>query len=276
MAHMQMSFYSNELKREIKCQVIMPVDKVSKNGQRLWDGHKLKCLYLLHGVNGAEEDWMLGTRILAWAQERNLAVVMPAGENRFYVDKKSPDAKFGRFIGAELPEMIRSLFPVSDKREDTFIGGLSMGGYGALINGLKYTENFGAIVGLSNGLMLERIEEASYGAESYIDDRAYYEEVFGELDEIKGSDRDYYALVLKNKEQGKMFPDIFIACGSEDFLIQENRKFVQFLKEQEVPVHYEEGPGEHNWEFWDTYIKKALDWLPLEKAESGVNSGNVK
>lgn len=89
----------------------------------------------------------------------NLAVVMPAGENAFYVDQPSIGAMHGQFIGEELVEITRKMFPLSRKREDTFIGGLSMGGFGALRNGLKYHDTFGAVICLSGALHVLEIRK---------------------------------------------------------------------------------------------------------------------
>ena len=67
-----------------------------------------------------------------------------------------------------------------------------------------------------------------------------------------------------------------MACGTEDFLINENRDYHNFLLNNGVDVTYEEGPGTHDWTFWDSYMEKALNWLPLEEESLGIFSGNVK
>lgn len=145
MAFIQVSFMSKTLMRTVPLQVILPVDKFTF-GQPEREEKPFKTLYLLHGIFGNETDWVHGTRIQRWAEEKNLAVVMPAGENAFYVDQPSIGAMHGQFIGEELVEITRKMFPLSRKREDTFIGGLSMGGFGALRNGLKYHDTFGAVI----------------------------------------------------------------------------------------------------------------------------------
>ena len=66
-----------------------------------------------------------------------------------------------------------------------------------------------------------------------------------------------------------------MACGKDDFLLPKNQEFVSFLRENNVPVHYVEAPGNHEWDFWDTHIKEALEWLPLEEANAGISSGNI-
>ncbi|MHC1681451.1 MAG: hypothetical protein AB6733_00600 [Clostridiaceae bacterium] len=72
------------------------------------------------------------------------------------------------------------------------------------------------------------------------------------------------------------FPKIYMACGTEDSLIDSNRDLRNFLVKSGVNLTYEEAPGKHDWEFWDAYIKKVIDWLPLEAVSRGINSGNVK
>ncbi|MDO4357037.1 MAG: alpha/beta hydrolase-fold protein [Clostridia bacterium] len=277
MAILQANFMSKCLMRTVTVNVILPVDKLTKPGEPVREKKPFKTLYLLHGIFGDYTDWITGTRVARWAQENNLAVVMPSGENHFYVDDPKAGHYYGKFIGEELVQMTRDMFPLSAKREDTYIGGLSMGGYGALVNGLKYSETFGAVVALSSGLILDRMATASDAPDaSYSSRKGYLESVFGDLTKVKGSDMDYEALVLKLKKEKKQFPKLYIACGTEDFLIEQNRAYVKFLKAQGVEHTYMEGPGVHDWNFWDAYIYKAMEWLPLEGKTSGINSGNVQ
>lgn len=88
----------------------------------LLNKNNYKTLYLLHGIIGDNTDWLYGTRIQRFANELDLCVVMPAGENSFYVDKPWTAQMYGQFIGEELVEFTRKTFLLSDKREDTFIG----------------------------------------------------------------------------------------------------------------------------------------------------------
>ena len=95
MAFIQVSFMSKTLMRTVPLQVILPVDKFTF-GQPEREEKPFKTLYLLHGIFGNETDWVHGTRIQRWAEEKNLAVVMPAGENAFYVDQPSIGAMHGQ------------------------------------------------------------------------------------------------------------------------------------------------------------------------------------
>ena len=107
MAVMQVDFVSQCLMRTVTIKVILPLDKIAKmNGEKAYVPEKFKTLYLLHGMLGNHTDWIDGTRIQRWAQEKNLAVVMPAGENRFYVDNPREGAYFGEYIGRELVENV--------------------------------------------------------------------------------------------------------------------------------------------------------------------------
>ena len=269
MALIQVNYVSAALQRTVPLQVILPVDKLTQDG-KLQKQKPFKTLYLLHGYLGNYTDWVSGTRIQRWAEERNLAVVMPSGDNAFYVDRPATGNCYGQFIGKELVEITRRMFPLSRKREDTFIGGLSMGGFGAMRNGLKYHNTFGAIISFSGVLELfEEWKKAPDGA-----DCSFQEALFGSFDAACNTDKN--PVWLAKKLAGKKnLHDIYIACGTEDFLLSHSRNFRGLLVEKGFDVTYEEGPGGHEWDFWDTYIKKVIDWLPLEDALQGINSGNV-
>ena len=245
MAVMQVDFVSQCLMRTVTIKVILPLDKIAKmNGEKAYVPEKFKTLYLLHGMLGNHTDPREG-------------------------------AYFGEYIGRELVEMTRKMFPLSEKREDTFIAGLSMGGYGAIRNGLKYHKTFSHIAGLSSGIMLEDILNSTNEPVMPFMRRSYYESVFGDLSQLEGSDMDYKALICKLKEEKADIPKIYLCCGTEDFLLKYNRDYRDFLTEKGVAVTYEEGPGAHEWDFWDTYIKKVMEWLPLDEGSKGLNSGNV-
>ena len=275
MAIIEVNFISKCLMRTVTFNAIIPVDKFGPQAENA-EQKPLKTLYLLHGIFGNYTDWVNGTRIQAWAEANDLAVIMPSGENRFYLDDEKSGELYGEFIGKELVEFTRKLFPLSDKREDTFIAGLSMGGYGAIRNGLKYAENFGCVIGLSAALVHDTWKDADNSAPIFTFRRNYSEAIFGEYDKVKGSDKDPKALLLKLKEEGRPVPKMYLCCGTEDGLVTANRDFRDFLNENGVDLTYVEGPGKHDWVFWDTYIKKVLDWLPLNRTGAGINSGNVK
>lgn len=275
MALVQVNFFSKTLLRTITINAIVPVDKMflTTKGEQ---PKEFKTLYLLHGVFGNYTDWISGTRLQRWAQDQNLCVIMPSGENKFYVNNEATCDCFMDFISEELVDVTRRLFPLSPKREDTFIGGLSMGGYGALINGLNHTETFGSIICLSAGLILDLIYNSTNDKNTLpVFRRKFFEATFGPIEQLPGSEKDYNALITNLVKSNKEIPNIFMACGTEDSLIEANREFHDLLTQLNVNHTYVEGPGNHNWDFWDEYIYKAMQWLPLNPKEEGLSSGHV-
>lgn len=276
MAVFQVTFMSQTLNRTVPLVVILPTDKVVPAGMPQRDPSKpYKTLYLLHGIIGSCIDWLYGTRIQRWAEERELAVVMPSGDNSMYLDHAVD--RYGAFVGQELVEFTRRTFPLSHRKEDTFIGGLSMGGFGAMRNGLKYRDTFGAIISLSGGFVLDEdvltpVENPQFPSETM----EFRHAVYGpDLKAALHSDRNPKYLVETMAAVGETFPEIYMACGEDDFLLEKNLAFRDLLTRCGVRHTFELGPGAHEWDFWDTYIKKALDWLPLEDALAGRSSGNV-
>lgn len=260
MALIDVNYYSHALSRQVTYKALVPTDprKVQKGTQS--EKKYFKTMYLLHGIMGDCNDWIVNTRVSLLAEQYNIAIIMPSGDNSFYVDNESLRNYYGRFIGQELVEETRKLFPLSNNRDDTFIAGLSMGGYGALRNGLKYSDTFGSIAALSAALI---IDDAIHSTEEVVKvfNRNNYEALFGDLTKLKGSDKDIEALVRGIKHEGRQMPRIYLACGTEDSLLVNNRMFKDFLVSENVAHSYIESPGSHNWKFWDEYIEKVLVWL---------------
>lgn len=277
MALIQVNFMSQSLLRTVPMQVVLPADKFSLLTDSQKEEKPFKTLYLLHGIFGNYTDWISGTRIQRWAEEKNLAVVMPSGDNAFYIDQPQSGNMYGEFIGKELVQITRRMFPLSRKREDTFIGGLSMGGYGAVRNGLKYHDTFSHIVCLSGALHLSGDQDDAPKMKKPI---FFEEHYFGNLKEAAKSDKNPLVLIedIKREMQNDSsvsFPKIFQACGTEDPLIEINRKYWEIFAQNGIEAAYYEASGKHDWDFWDTWIRKALDWLPLEETTLCVNSGNI-
>ena len=270
MALLQVNFVSSALKRTVPMTVILPVDKIFGNDAADNGAPCFKTLYLLHGLLGNCTDWIMNTRIQQWAEAKNLAVVMPSGDNSFYVDQILPNNDYGDFIGRELVEITRKMFPLSHRREDTYIAGLSMGGFGAIRNGFVYSQTFSRIAGLSSALhFFETPPNVPY--ESLMGE----EMVFGGIAQASLTNKNPRVSLAQLLERGDPLPEIYMACGLQDSLLDANRSFKAFLEEKGVSVTYEELDGSHNWDFWNAQIQKVLSWLPLDEASEGLNSGNV-
>lgn len=265
MALIQVNYLSKVLFRTVPLNVILPADKIDyESREYLKTENRFKTLYLLHGLLGNYTDWVSGTRIQRWAEEKNLAVVMPSGDNSFYFKGARPLNDYEAFIGQELIDITRKMFPLSDRREDTFIAGLSMGGYGALRNGIIFSDNYSHVAGLSSAIDL--FSEESHRTElGLFDDPA----AAGKTD--LNPKVAFEELLI----QGRKMPRFYMSCGTQDELLIDNEDFRDFLISKGADVTWDEEDAGHEWDFWDSQIKKVIDWLPLNDANSGLSSGNV-
>lgn len=258
MSVIHVEFLSLILKRQVSFKAIIPLEKP---GVDLSVRRELRTLYLLHGYMGHCTDWLSGSLIHELAERHDIAVIMPSGENSFYVDNAEEETYFGEFIGREIVQFTRAMFPLSQKREDTMIGGFSMGGFGAIRNGLKYCDVFGSVIALSSALITDEMADPLTDFSKTLESKKYYEKTFGKLDELLGSENDPKALAKRVVEEGRPFPDLYMACGTEDFLLKENRDFKEYLKKLGVLFTYSETMGAHDWKFWNPQIESALDWV---------------
>lgn len=262
MALFQVDFYSKALSKNTCFHVVLPNDAIPVMvADNECYKRNMKTLYLLHGYSGASKDWLLGSQIQEMAVKYNMAVVMPSGDNSFYLDGKGTGKAYCEFVGQELVEYVTKTFGLSENREDTYIGGLSMGGFGAIHTGLAYPNTFGKIAALSSALIVHQIANLKEDFKDAIADYYYYTSVFGDLEKLDESVNNPEYLIRKLKEEKQTIPSIYMACGSEDFLIENNRAFHKFLRSENIVVQYTESPGVHNWDFWNQYLEPSIQWL---------------
>jgi S-formylglutathione hydrolase FrmB len=81
--------------------------------------------------------------------------------------------------------------------------------------------------------------------------------IFGDSPVGGENDMNYLA---KSIDRSKL-PALWIDCGVDDFLIEENRRFHSYLESLAIPHEYFEKPGGHSWEYWDDAIIRTLPWL---------------
>lgn len=264
MAIVKVNFFSEALKRTVNFMAVIPIDKREMDGEALRRRDlPLKTLYLLHGIYGGEYDWLTSTRIFKWAKDRNLAVILPAGENSFYNDLGYH--QYAKYIGEELVNFTRTMFRLSDKREDTFVGGLSMGGLGAFYSAFRYPDTFGFVGTLSAAVIAEPYPVGEGTQTGFLDRRSFFEAVFGKEEEFRGSRSDYFQLAKDFAASGKEMPKIFMAIGKDDPLLKSNQLYHRFLLETGFSVDYLEDEGAHDWAFWDRNLYRFLEWLPVER-----------
>lgn len=264
MAFIQVDFFSKSLTRTANFYIILPNDVPTMFANPLYYSRGMKTLFLLHGYCGTSKDWVLESRVQEMASKYNMAIVMPSGENSFYLNAKGTGKAYCQYVGEELVEYVRRTFGLSDKKEDTFIGGLSMGGFGAIHTALAYPDTFGKAIGLSSALIVNKIKNMEEGFKDGHADYDYYASTFGDLSKLDTSVNNPEYLIQQLKESGHAIPKLYMACGSEDFLIEDNRAFHEFLQKEKVEVEYIESPGVHDWVFWNHYLEPSIQWTLAE------------
>ncbi len=264
MALIQANFTSSCLKRPVRFNAVIPADSMFGPPGAAQEQKPLKTVYLLHGYSGSCSYWFTDSVLSAIAQRTGLAIIMANDENHFYVDDMRRLDLYGEHIGRELVEYTRSIFPLSSKREDTIIAGVSMGGYGAIRNGLKYNDTFGHIVGISPALVYDGAGAAPEGSGSGIH-RGYFEMVFGDLSKVMESDMNPAVLAKKILDTGGPVPNLYFATGFNDMLVFTARKLHKELEAIGFPHFYEEGPGSHEGAFFEPHMLAGLERCGLEK-----------
>ncbi|MFB9328629.1 alpha/beta hydrolase [Paenibacillus aurantiacus] len=258
MALMQCDFYSETLGVSASMNVILPQRTTTQIGMSSASSGETRhpVLYLLHGLSDDHTIWLRRTSIERYVAPLGIAVVMPAVGRSFYANMKQ-GYDYWDFISEELPALARSFFPISEKREDNFVAGLSMGGYGAFKLALSHPDRFAAAASLSGAL------DARFFIQEHEEEAA---RIFGSMSEFNGSGNDLFHLAkLRAAEGSAKLPQLYQCCGTEDFLYEDNVKFRDEALRLGLPLTYDEGPGEHEWGYWDHHIQRVLEWLPLAK-----------
>ena len=253
-------FYSVTRKSHVSFTAVIPVDAFGEKGIEYIDG-PFQTLYLLHGYSGNHTDWLYNGNVMELAAMRRIAIVMPECDNSFYLNNQYSGEAYADYIGKELVDVTRKLFPLSHKREDTWIGGLSMGGFGALRNGLYYNDVFGAAIGLSSALITDEVARMEPGKGNNVAPYEYYVNTFGNPAELLESDRAPKTLAKRRKEEGAELPRLFLACGTEDFLFQANLDMHNCLETLGIEHEWLTHPGIHDFRFWNYALPLALDWV---------------
>jgi len=276
MAKFTCNFISYTLKRTVDITVVIPsvtipesmgmfssdMDGVPDNLSELKgrcrhrkDG-KYPVLYLLHGYGNNHAQWTGYTNVELFAEERNIAIVNISAENKSYV--KSGGDDFYSFIEDELPDFICSMFPVSDRPEDTYIAGLSMGGYGTLVHALNNPAKYRAFGAFSAAVDINPATlSGGEGADKPVDPSI-----------------SPIALADKLIAEKTPFPAAYIAIGGKDFLLEANQAFRDKLVNAGVPVTYEVMPEYgHEWRFWNIQVEKFLDWIQPIRTDFFASAG---
>jgi S-formylglutathione hydrolase FrmB len=244
MALCTLRWFSGKIQKSVETQVILP------------DGGgpgPFPVFYLLHGLSDDSSTWLRRTRIEAYVAGLPLIVVMPDGFRSFYVNNREGHP-FGDYIALELPAMIERTFHARTDRGGRCVGGLSMGGYGALRTALAHPDRYASATSHSGALchggpLMHPPEKETvlYAGEMG--------RIFGP--DPTGTDADLLHLARTAHAAGHL-PKLRIDCGTDDFLFDCNQHFHRELAAANVPHEYETFPGAHTWDYWDLHVRDAL------------------
>jgi len=258
MAHLRCDFFSETLSLSTTMTVVLPQETSTQIGMegRHRDGPP-PVLYLLHGLSDDDTIWLRRTSIERYAAPLGLAVVMPQVHRSFYADE-AVGGRYWTFLSEELPSLVASFFSVSAAPSDTFVAGLSMGGYGALKWALRHPDRFAAAASLSGAVDVERLR--AFGGRP--EDPNLLLRVLGE-GPVSGTPDDLFWLL--GQTPIAHLPALWVGCGTEDPLYDSNVRFVEACATAAVPVTTSFTAGGHDWALWDQEIQKVLAWLPLDQ-----------
>ncbi|HYJ10193.1 MAG TPA: alpha/beta hydrolase family protein [Polyangiaceae bacterium] len=257
MALIDCKFFSETLGMSSSLRVVLPETTerrigdvgVSRAGQPTFRGHP--TLFLLHGMSDDESIWTRSTSVERYAAAHGLAIVMPNVHRSFYTNMLH-GYRYWDFVSQELLEKARAFFPLSHAREDNFVAGLSMGGYGAFKLALRLPHAFAAAASLSGVVNVTEFRESR---------PLDYQLIFGADGPERGSEHDLFRLATAVGGAGALRPRLYQCCGTEDFLLPQNRAFRDHLQALGFDYLYQEGPGGHDWAYWDRSIARTLEWL---------------
>lgn len=254
MANLHINFRSDSLSRSVYPVAFLP----DYNG---WNDCQppYKTLYFLPGYSGGGLETATFTNFAMYAAMYGIAIILVDGENSFYVDDDLRGAKFSKYVGKEIVEATRAMLPLSHKREDTFIGGISMGGYGSLINGLRYADTFGKIAMLSPALEMHRRQREN--PELCPIPLGELEGTIGKEETLVGTYKDPI-FASKKAIAEKKLPEIFLGCGRQDELvIAASRRYCKTMEELGHPITYYEKDGLHDHTFWKQALTPLCEFL---------------
>ena len=213
---------------------------------------QLKTMLLLHGLSSDETSYMRYTSIERYANDHQIAVIMPNADHSGYSNMEFGHKYFDYVL--EVLDYAHQILPLSQKREDNFIAGHSMGGYGTIKYALTQGHRFAKASPLSS----------VFNAQTFIDIdwNDFSGQAIAGVDKMtQDTELDPYYLVDKAIDESKVIPELLIMCGTEDQLYEDNKQFITYLDAQNVSYQFEDGPGEHDYAYWDKAVKRAIEWF---------------
>jgi len=279
MALVHFNFESEFLATNTDVNIILPDKPREKTPAQFYgSGAKYKVLWLLHGTFGDYTDWIRKSSIEVYACEKDLIVVMPSANNSNYVNWPGFCTGYNAwdYLFDELMPLVYNWFPASDKREDNFIAGLSMGGGGTLQYAAGHPEKFAAAAILSSApsdLHKVLADSAAPAADKAF--AAFNRRTQNVIDNFGGPEGYLQSPVnvwdrLPGLIKEGNLPRLYFCVGEDDFLYDRYLAFKKYAQEIGLDATFVECPGyKHEWRFWDLFIQKALTFFGLDEEGQG-------
>ncbi len=233
MALLDIHLRSEVLQKQVGMYVVLP----EKAGQK-----NFRTIYLLHGLSDDYTIWLRRTSVERYATEYDFLLVMPDTGRFFYTNSVDGLHRYEDHM-LEVVEFVDRIFPTVKSSSGRGLSGNSMGGYGSLKLAIKYPHLFGSVSAHSSLTDVVQWLQGLPGRE--------FNRIFGQP--VK-QENDLFFLA----EKTNIWPAVRFDCGTEDVLLEQNRRFHEHLKKLKRPHIYEEFPGGHDWAYWDIHIQDSL------------------
>ncbi len=267
MAIASLNLYSRALNMDTCVEVLLPERRLEWPEPR--KGKTYPVLYLLHGHCQDHTGWLKNSRIAWYLRNQEIITVFPNGDRANYVDGVLTH-RYQTYLSEELPLILKNWLPISERPEDTYIGGMSMGGYGALHEGLTRPEQYGGVIAMAPAISMYDIEDTpemrAKGGPPLDDEDANnnLQAIFGGRESFNNSAYNLYHCLEEFRAHQGHKPKIYMCCGQDDFLLEQCQAFAKRAMEQPgVDLTLDVSPGMHNWDFWDREIVTALKFFGL-------------
>lgn len=244
---------SKLMQREIPYRVILP-----KNYDSL--DKKYPVLYLLHGLFGSCDNWLVSTKMVDYSNSLETIFVLVEGGNGWYVDSESiPDNQFESYIIEELIPEVEKKFRIDSRKEKRAIAGLSMGGYGAFKFALKRPDLFCFAASMSGAFIAPSLSQS--------EQKTIYDELlpsihgaFGDKESQIRVQNDIFGLINKTSSQEVLnLPYFYFDCGFNDVFLSVNREIADAMRRKNISFEFHEIAGGHDWSYWDQQIQVVLN-----------------
>jgi putative tributyrin esterase len=232
---------SAALTREMRFRIVVPALQPQAGS--------LPVVYLLHGAGTDYHDWTNNSQI-AFLASQGFVLVFPDEPGAYYINEASGrNRRYEDFFVDELIPQVHRLVPyVSWGREDNAVVGISRGGYGAVVLGLKHSDTFGYVGDLSGAVDFPERRFRWKTPWASMGNRR----VFGPVGSPENLANDPFSLARVSPSSKA--PYFFIFCGDQDSLVEPNRHFANLLAHRGFQSELHIVHGGHNWETWGTAI----------------------